>query len=320
MKIDWLQILRRTIQVMVMVLTVAIPILGLYEIMVSHYRGHLYMTRGELWGKGFYLIDEALRYINSNDPSRIIREVKGTFFWSFTIFGFNISDPLAFIGLLIGSRTFYLSLLTSTLVLVGITVILGRVYCGWVCPMHLIFELNNKLRGLLHRIRIRPINVGFNRLHKYTFLVIGSLSALILGVQFLALSYPPMILGREILHLIYFHSLGIGATVLIIILLFELSISQRAWCRYFCPGGAVWSLLGARRIVRVRLDSKLCDDCGKCTLACEFGLNPMRGEMGMECDNCGRCISKCKPGALRYSLILPGQNVKVERRNKGEGR
>lgn len=311
----WLQVLRRTIQVVVILFTVAIPVLGLYEIMVSHYRGHLYMTKGRLWEKGFYLIDEAFRYLNSDDPSRIVREVKGTLFWSFTVFGFNISDPLAFIGHLIGSKTFYLSLFTSILILVGITVILGRVYCGWLCPMYLIFELNNKLRGILYKFRIKPLNAGFNRIHKYTFLVVGAISSLILGVQTLTLAYPPMVLSREILHLFYFRSLGIGATALIILLLFELAISQRAWCRYFCPGGAVWSLLGARRMVRVRLDSKLCDDCGKCNLACEFGLNPMKGEMGMECDNCGRCISKCSPGALRYGVFLPWQMG-----GRGEGR
>lgn len=67
----------------------------------------------------------------------------------------------------------------------------------------------------------------------------------------------------------------------------------------------MWSLMGIKRLVRVEWDKQLCDDCGNCNLACEFGLNPMRGEMGMECDNCGRCIVKCKPDALKWSVSIP---------------
>ncbi|MBI5892770.1 MAG: 4Fe-4S binding protein [Deltaproteobacteria bacterium] len=237
-------------------------------------------------------------------------------FIPFLSLDFNISDPLTFIGNIFGSGKFYFTLFVSILPLVIITAALGRVYCGWICPMNLIFELNGKIRKILIKIGVKPFNVSFARLNKYALLIVGAALSMILGVQVFSFIYPPIIFNREVIHLIYFGSVGTGAVVLVTIFLFEISISQRAWCRYFCPGGALWSLLGAKRVLNITIDREICDDCGKCNLACEFGLDPMRGRMGMECDNCGKCISKCKPDALKYSMIFPWQKKSIIRRRR----
>jgi len=299
-----LQFIRRTIQIFGVIFIIVVPILSLYGVLASNFR--LMMVEGRGWQKVFELIDNWLRLF-SDDPARIASDIKGTLFWSLTIKGFNLSDPLTFLGNLFGARQFYLSLLLSVLSLIVITALLGRVYCGWVCPMNLVFELNCKLRRLFYRLGLRPFNIEFNRLHKYNLLIVGAILSFILGIQVLSFLYPPILLNREVIHLIYFGSIGMGGVFLVLVLFIELSLSQRAWCRYFCPGGALWSLLGARRVVRITLDRELCDDCGKCDLACEFGLSPMRGRMGMECDNCGKCKSRCDRGALRYTLVYPWQ-------------
>ncbi len=300
-----LQIIRRTIQIFVLMLVFLLPFLGLLEIVEAYYRGHyVYMAKGNIWQGAFIFTDKIFK-IFVDDPITVISEIKGTLFWSFTVFGFTITDPLAFLGYLFSSKAFYLDFLISSLFLVGLTLVFGRVYCSWICPMNLIFELNNIFRKLLIKLNIKPLNVGFNRLHKYMILIVGCLISFILGIHVLYFLYPPIILNREVLHFFYFRSFGIGLSIFIILLFIEISLSQRAFCRYFCPGGALWSLMGIKRLVKVEWDKQLCDDCGKCNLACEFGLNPMRGEMGMECDNCGRCIAKCKPDALKWGVSIP---------------
>lgn len=308
-----LQIIRRLVQITGIIFIIVVPFLSLYNVLVENYR--LAMVDGEAWQRFFDYIDNAVRYI-SNNPAKTAKSVRGTLFWSVTIKDFNISDPLTFVGNIFGSKTFYLTLFISILPLVIITTILGRVYCGWVCPMNLIFELNGKIRKILRKLGINVFNVHFTRLNKYMLLVAGAVLSLILGVQVFSFIYPPIIFNREVIHLIYFGSVGVGAVVLVLVFLFEISISQRAWCRYFCPGGAMWSLIGAKRLVQITIDRELCDDCGKCNLACEFGLDPMRGKMGMECDNCGKCISKCKPDALKYSIILPWEKHRGIRKGR----
>ena len=312
-----IQIIRRTIQITGIIFIIVVPFVSLYGVLVENYR--LAMVDGEGWQRFFDKIDTLLRYFGE-DTAKVARSVKGSLFWSVTIKDFNISDPLTFVGSLFGSLGFYSKLFISILPLVVITVLLGRVYCGWICPMNLMFELNGKIRNILRKVGVDTFNVSFARLNKYMMLIAGAVLTLVLGVQVFSFIYPPILFNRELIHLIYFGSVGVGGVVLVMVFLFEISISQRAWCRYFCPGGALWSLMGAKRLVQVTIDREICDDCGKCNLACEFGLDPMRGKMGMECDNCGKCISKCKPDALKYSLVLPWQKggVRMERDEKKE--
>lgn len=62
-------------------------------------------------------------------------------------------DPLIFLSILLSSRTviklFYLSLITIIL-----TIIFGRVFCGWVCPLG---TLNN-IVSTLRKKKAEPID------------------------------------------------------------------------------------------------------------------------------------------------------------------
>ena len=126
--------------------------------------------------------------------------------------------------------------------------------------------------------------------------------------------YPPAVVGREAHDLVSgifdraegarlrpwtagltWMSLFMGAIVG-----FELTLSQRSWCRYFCPGGALYSLLGRFRLVRVYRRAASCNQCGVCASVCPMGLLPIKDRLGLECDNCGLCISSCESHALGY--------------------
>ena len=88
------------------------------------------------------------------------------------------------------------------------------------------------------------------------------------------------------------------------IVLFEILISRRWWCRYVCPGGALYGLIGWARPVRVVHATGKCTRCAACVRVCPVGLNPMDDRMGRECDNCGLCVSNCKDKALNYGIRL----------------
>lgn len=293
------QFIRRTLQISVILLLIIIPILSLYGVLAQNYR--LLTVEGTYWQKVFDFIETSLRKV-SYDPVRIVDNIKGSFFWSFTIYGYNISDPLNVVGSIFGSKSIYWPIIKSSLVLVVLTVLLGRVYCGWICPMGFIFEMNCKLRKLLEKIGIRPRIFVFRRSNKYAMLGIGALFSAVLGIQVFSFIYPPTIFNREMVHLIYYGSVGIGLITLLLIMFVEVSISPRVWCRYFCPGGALWSLMGSVRVMRIKRETSLCDNCGDCNRVCEFGLHPMGDATGMECDNCGKCIANCHSKALKYKI------------------
>jgi len=94
------------------------------------------------------------------------------------------------------------------------------------------------------------------------------------------------------------------------VFLLELLVSERLWCRYLCPGGALYSLLGSQRLIRIRRDAVKCTNCADCTKVCPVGLNPMKDSTGMECDNCLVCISICTENALKTQLSLKSTPIK----------
>ena len=95
---------------------------------------------------------------------------------------------------------------------------------------------------------------------------------------------------------------GAGAVFFVATLLFDLLVARRGFCRYLCPGGALYSLLGRYRLVRIRRVVETCNDCAKCNAVCEFGLDPLRDGFGQECTNCAACIAVCPTDALTFTI------------------
>jgi ferredoxin-type protein NapH len=142
----------------------------------------------------------------------------------------------------------------------------------------------------------------FDRRLKYIVLVIGLILSVITGSVLFAAIYPPAIIGREIYYAIALGGFGVGMVFFVITLFFDLLVSRRAFCRYLCPGGALYSLLGRYRLLRIKRNVKDCNDCLKCNAICEFELDPMRDEFGQECNNCTACIAICPTNALTFNI------------------
>lgn len=264
-----LQLLRRTVQLLVMLLITAIPFLSL------HYSG---------------LIPQSILPRGST--------------WSFTIFGYTISDPLSVLGSMCAGREIYIPLLLTAIIPFILTVFLGRGFCGWLCPMNLILEFNDKIRNLFRKTGGNPHDLVFKRFNKYYVLGGGLFLTALSGIQVFPLIYPPAVVGREIFHLTYYSKFGTGIYLLLFILFFELAVSRRWWCRYICPGGALLTLIGKWRLLVILGNEKECRECLKCIKACPLGLNPLKDGAGIECDNCGICISECSQKKLHYGLRI----------------
>lgn len=298
--------LRRSVQIGVLLLLFVVPLQTRY--LIDRYAqqqfgaislvGERFSPSGQPWDfiyRGF----DALHSWKPLDS--LLNGLRGSV-WSIDMLGVRITDPLAGLGTLLAGTAFPVSLLVAMALPVIGTVLLGRVFCGWLCPMGLVFELNDKLRGLLIRLGMRPHNSRWRRRTKYVLLVLLLGLSLLAGVQLYPLLYPPAILSREVFYVIFDATLSSGAVILLGIMIFELLASQRWWCRYICPGGALYALLGRFRLLRLRRDLEVCDDCAKCDAVCAFGLHPMRDDTGIECDNCGACRAACPLDCLNYTL------------------
>ena len=220
-----------------------------------------------------------------------------------------------------------LSAVAPLLLLLGATLLLGRVYCSFLCPLGMVQDVCNRLGGLRARAPLAPFAVV-----RYSFTVLTALAALFGSFALLNLLDPWSITGRLAGHLlrplalsltnlaaatlemfdIYtlpFKKLSIPpASVLAVTLFLGLLIAAmslrygRAWCNLFCPVGTILSLLSRYSLLGVRLDLQNCSGCRRCETVCKAGCIDIRrgGIDNDRCVVCFNCLTVCPQGALAY--------------------
>jgi len=288
-------------QLATLLLIFSLVFLSLY----AHYRASraiedeqfLRDTRGKLLMR----IDNVVGTMD--DPDTFLDGYKGTL-WSMRVGGVDLTDPLAAVEMTSASKTFYWPMIASILIPVAVTLLLGRVFCSWICPAGLLFELTDRLRGLLRFLEIRPGRVVFSKWNKYIVLVVGSVAAAAFSLPIFSLIYPPAMISRMAHAIVFGASIVGGMTILGMIVAFEVLVSPRWWCRTVCPGGALYGLLGWKRILRVKLNAPACTGCRDCEPVCPMGLYPVKESATIECDNCGICLRHCPTEALYFTLSV----------------
>jgi len=253
--------------------------------------------------KQVYDVMESLTSSFVDDPEEDLDAIKGNT-WSGTFFGLQLSDPLAAVGQIFAGLTLYTPFLLTALIPVIFTLIFGRFFCGWICPATFIYELNTNFSAWLRRAGLKTGNRRFDRRVKYLVLGTGLVLSSLTGSVLVAGVYPPAIVGREIYYAIALGGFGAGSVFFVGTLLFDLLVARRGFCRYLCPGGALYSLLGRFRIFRIQRIVENCNDCAKCNAICEFGLNPLHDDFGQECNNCTACIAICPTDALTFKVKI----------------
>ncbi len=232
------------------------------------------------------------------DPEALARGVQGIPGWTITIGPWSLSDPL----LLFDWHAWSLPLLASLLIPVGLTLLVGRYFCGWICPTGFLSEVIWSLRrGLIARgIRLPEWRIGSR--WRFLLLALGGAYAALSGISIFPWLYPPAVLGREVFAAIAWSQAGIGLVFMLGLGLSELLVAPRLWCQSLCPGGALYALLSKFRLLRIHREAQACIACARCVQACAFAQDPLRDQVGMDCTACGACVQACPTQALAWSL------------------
>ena len=224
------------------------------------------------------------------------------------IIGVELLDPFAALQTIVAAKAVALDVLVGMLpILVIYGIIRGRAFCGWVCPVNLVLEVVDWLRGKLHikvEERVLPRHVKV-----YVALGVLVLSAILGFPVFEALS-PISFINKGLV-------LGslVGGVTLLAIIVVELFWGHRVWCRAICPLGGFYEVVGKIGIVNVRIDHDACIGCNKCKHAClcdpEILDAVVAGEDTMvragDCMACGKCVEACPTGALCLKLGRTGR-------------
>ncbi|MFH2131893.1 MAG: NapH/MauN family ferredoxin-type protein [bacterium] len=221
------------------------------------------------------------------------------------LFGFHLIDPLAAAQVLLANKNLLVNLVIGVVTIIIIYVALGgRTFCSWICPYHWLAELGEKIHLILKEKKIIKSHT-FDRKIRYYFILIFVLLALITGYTVFETINPVAILSRFIVY---------GPSLMLLwvlaILLFEVFYSRRAWCRYFCPVGVSYQLIGYATPLRIKWDPEKCSNCKRCQQVClvPFVLTNTvnKGKAfyvdSGACTRCGLCIDICDDQALTYGL------------------
>ncbi|MDY0190144.1 MAG: 4Fe-4S binding protein [Desulfuromonas sp.] len=209
-------------------------------------------------------------------------------------------SPLEGLERILVTRDLYGPLVVGMVLPILVALLLGRVFCGWICPINYLSELSDRLRHSVtgkKEIRDRWI---LPRWLLWWALVGELLVTMVVGAPVFVFLSPPGLVGRELMRVVFFHTIAVEALVVVAVLLMNL-LTRRFYCRYFCPLGGLLSLLARRRHLQVVINPTSCKHCGRCDAACPLALEPQNGGGEYsQCLNCGACVDACPQESLTF--------------------
>jgi ferredoxin-type protein NapH len=206
-----------------------------------------------------------------------------------------ITDPLIGAQTILTTMTIDRVLLLSILIPLVLTLALGRVFCGWVCPQNTLSEFADRAAEKFGFLR--PVTSTPTARPRYTILAVILVLLPLTGIPLASLLSAPGIISVQVAQFVTEQIVGLELALIGIIILVELFLVRRAWCNYLCPVGSFLGLFRFKRTMKVVFaeDAEhVCGKCLACSQACRLGLDPMKGSLYPQCHNCGACIDACE--------------------------
>jgi len=206
----------------------------------------------------------------------------------------SLVDPAAGLACLVAGLEPGWTLISGLILPVLLAFALGPVFCSWVCPWGLLSELLDRLLRRTARCPSPRLN-----LLRWTFLGGVLLFGLIAGTPLAATLSAPRLMTVLPLEIVFLGGATAGTLGLLGgLLVLELVLPRRLWCRALCPVGSVLVLLRIRWTLGIAWDSQTCRPKlhgTRCVATCPWNLDPRHMGPLDGCTNCGLCVEGCPP-------------------------
>jgi len=223
------------------------------------------------------------------------------------VVGFHFADLNASLQVMLAFKEILINLVIGTVTVLLLWWLLGgRTFCSWVCPYHLLSELAEKIHLRLtdmKLVRDMPMHRGVRTV---LYIIFAGLAFGTGYTVFEAIS-PVGILSRAMIY-----GPGLALIWVVVLLLFEIFITRRAWCRYICPIGLTYGMVGVTSPVHVKYDLENCLHEGDCRKVClvPHVLEPTKKgfalkeqvTLGADCTRCGMCVDICPTQSLTFDV------------------
>lgn len=182
-----------------------------------------------------------------------------------------------------------------TALLIWVTMVWGRIWCGWICPQTILTDFvrwfekvwipRQSIKGVERTLRLAgswmtifafisliTVDIIWYFVNPYDFftrLTTGTVSSLLAG----------------------------SLVVTFIVLFLDIALVRQAFCEYICPYAKLQSAIFKPSTLIIGYDEARnsdCTNCRMCSRVCPAGID-IRDGLQMACIACGACIDACEP-------------------------
>ncbi len=193
----------------------------------------------------------------------------------------------------------------------ALTLLVGPVFCGWVCPLGSVQEWLGKLgKKIFKRKYNRFIAYRYDRILRYLrYLMLGWVGymTVVTGKLFFADIDPYFALFN-----FWTGEVATAGLVILGLVLAASLLVERPFCKYACPYGAVLGIFNLFRIFKIKRNIPTCTDCKACDRSCPMNIPVSEGTAvrSHQCITCMKCTSE-QACPIENTLELTTGNMEV---------
>ncbi|MCA1932222.1 MAG: 4Fe-4S binding protein [Calditerrivibrio sp.] len=227
-----------------------------------------------------------------------------------SFFRFDIPDLIFyFFGFTVPINNFFFILLVTlflTFAFITMTLMFGRIWCGWICPQSVTMEVTSFVDKVKKGENSKKI--------LYFFLLI--IISFVIATNMVFYFVDPYQFFRKLFSEGYIHPVTFGFILTLAIIIFlDIYLVRFRFCATVCPYSMIQSVLYDDHTLAVYMIPETKDDCIKCNSCvrvCSTGIDIRQG-LNSACINCAKCIDACekvmgKKGKKSLFAYLYGPN------------
>jgi cytochrome c oxidase accessory protein FixG len=211
--------------------------------------------------------------------------------------------------------------------IVAMTLLYGRVYCGYLCPQNIFSEAADELKDRIRRLVTKKF-IEFPQarrkwMERILFWAVLAPASVFLAFIFTAYFVEPRDLWNRLATLDVATAGGISGLSVTILTFLDFAFLRHTFCTTVCPYGFLQSMLVDQDSLLVHYREpdpahKSCIECKKCVRVCYMNIDIRVSPHQMECIHCGECIDACdeilarvgKPGLIHYAWGEEGATLR----------